>query len=153
MSDETDQEHVVRNVDELKALIGQEITTGQWVELTQDLVDGFVAATSMPPIQATSVDRMVVPGYFLLSAGGIIGRNAQRVRIDLGGRLTVNYGLNQVRFPMTVHVGQRVRARTTLLKVDEIDHRAVQLTRLNTIDIDGETEPACVAESLMRVYF
>jgi acyl dehydratase len=160
MGDETEHERVVRSLDELKALLGQEIAVGQWVELTQDLVDRFVEATAVPSIESAGVDRSdptatgsVVPGYFLLSAGAILGRGRQGITIDLGGKLSVNYGMNRVRFPAPVHVGQRVRLRTTLLNIEEIDHRAIQITRLQTIEIEGERELACVAETLGRVYF
>jgi acyl dehydratase len=152
MSDGTEDERVIRSVDELKTLIGQEISIGEWVELTQDMVDQFVASTSVDQSNL-SMDQTIVPGYFLLSAGSIIGRGRRGITIDLGGKLSVNYGMNQVRFPAPVRVGQRVRVRSTLHDVEEIDHRAVQMTRIQTIEIEGEDEPACVAETLGRVYF
>lgn len=159
MADETDHGHVVRSLDELKELVGREIAVGQWVELKQDLVDRFVEATSIRQGDTASTHRRdqpassTVPNLFLLSAGAILGRGRQGITIDLGGKLSVNYGMNRVRFPSPVHVGQRVRTRTTLLNVEEIDHRAVQITRLQTIDIEGGAEPACVAETVGRIYF
>lgn len=157
MGEGTEHERVVRSLDEVKTLIGQEISVGQWVELTQEMVDRFAESTSTQPAGAApgipGQDRTVVPGYFLLSAGSILGRGRQGIAIDLGGKLQVNYGMNRVRFPTPVHVGQRVRTRTTLVSVEEIDQRAVQMTRLLTIDIEGESEPACVAETLGRTYF
>jgi acyl dehydratase len=75
------------------------------------------------------------------------------VKVNLGGRMGVNYGLNKVRFPAPVRVGRRIRLRTTLLAVEEIGDRAVQTTNLNTIEVEGEEKPACVAESIGRTYF
>ncbi len=152
MNDGPESERVVRSLDELQALVGQEISVGPWVELTQEMVDRFLASTSADQSDLP-VDRTIVPGYFLLSAGGILASGAQGIKIDLGGKLSVNYGMNRVRFPSPVHVGQRVRVRTSIAKVEQIDQRAVQTTRLQTIDIEGESEPACVAETLGRVYF
>lgn len=154
MGDETETEHkrVVRSLDELKTLLGREIAVGEWVELTQDHVDGFIAATSADQSRQTSAGS-AVPGFFLLSAGGILGHGRRGITVDLGGKLTVNYGMNRVRFPAPVHVGQRIRTRTKLLNVEEIDHRAIQITRLQTIEIEGESEPACVAETVGRIYF
>ncbi len=149
MNDGPETERVVRSLDELQALVGQEISVGPWVEVTQEMVDRFRASTSAD----LSVDRTIVPGYFLLSAGGILASGSNGIRIDLGGKLSVNYGMNRVRFPAPVHVGQRVRVRTTIANVEQIDQRAIQTTRLQTIDIEGESEPACVAETLGRVYF
>jgi acyl dehydratase len=75
------------------------------------------------------------------------------LEVRLGGRLGVNYGLNRVRFPAPVRVGKRVRLRSTLLAVEEIGDKAVQLTHRQTIEIEGEERPACVAETVSRVYF
>jgi acyl dehydratase len=75
------------------------------------------------------------------------------VRFELGGRMGVNYGLNKVRFPAPVRVGKRVRMRTTLVNVEPIGEAAVQITSQQTIEIEGEVKPACVAETLGRTYF
>jgi acyl dehydratase len=161
---EAPPERTVRSVAELRALIGQEIALGQWVEITRQMVDDFNAATgggsSATPAAGPAAqpgqdrpDDAAVPVLFLLSAGAILGRGRRGVAVNLGGKLSVNYGLNRARFPAPVRVGQRVRTRTSLVDVEEIDHRAVQITRRQTIEIEGESEPACVAETLGRVYF
>ena len=67
-------------------------------------------------------------------------------------KLTVNYGLNRVRLPSPVKVGARIRARSTLQEVSEVSG-GLQLVRLVTIDIEGGEKPACVAESVRRLYF
>ncbi|HEX5506511.1 MAG TPA: hypothetical protein VFW96_28100 [Thermomicrobiales bacterium] len=161
---EAPPERIVRSVAELQALLGQELARGQWVEITQRLIDDFNAATGGDPSATPAAeptarpgrdrpDDAVVPGFFLLAAGALLGRGRRGVAVDLGGKLTVNYGLNRARFPAPVRVGQRVRTRTTLVAVEELDHRAVQITRRQTIEIEGESEPACVAETVGRVYF
>ncbi|MGI8854710.1 MAG: MaoC family dehydratase, partial [Thermomicrobiales bacterium] len=68
-------------------------------------------------------------------------------------RMGVNYGLNKVRFISPVRVGKRIRMRSKLLAVDEIGDRAVQMTSEQTIEIEGEEKPACIAETLGRTYF
>jgi acyl dehydratase len=69
-----------------------------------------------------------------------------------GLRLTVNYGLNRVRFPAPVKAGSRIRARTTMKEVTEASG-GLQVVRVVTIDIEGEDKPACVAETVSRLYF
>ncbi|HEY8292890.1 MAG TPA: dehydratase, partial [Thermomicrobiales bacterium] len=64
-----------------------------------------------------------------------------------------NYGLNRVRFVSPVRVGKRIRMRSKLLNVEEIGDRAVQMTSEQTIEVEGEEKPACVAETLGRTYF
>jgi acyl dehydratase len=56
-----------------------------------------------------------------------------------------------VRFPAPVPVGSRIRAHTTVTKVEKTGE-AVQFTYLITVELDGNDKPACVAEFLARVY-
>jgi acyl dehydratase len=65
---------------------------------------------------------------------------------------TVNYGLNRVRFPAAVRAGARVRARSTLKEVKDVPG-GVEVVRSITVDVEGSEKPACVAESVSRLYF
>ena len=65
----------------------------------------------------------------------------------------VNYGLDKVRFPSPVKVDSRVRARRTLGSVERKAPNTLQLKQVVTIEIEGETKPACVAESLTRLIY
>jgi acyl dehydratase len=64
----------------------------------------------------------------------------------------INYGLDKLRFPNAVKSGSRVRARCVLLKLEEVTG-GLQLTEQYTVEIEGESKPACVAEAIMRAYF
>jgi acyl dehydratase len=64
----------------------------------------------------------------------------------------VNYGLNRVRFPAPVKAGARIRARSTLKEVAEVAG-GLQIVREVTVEIEGGDKPACVAETVSRLYF
>ena len=66
-------------------------------------------------------------------------------------RMAINYGLDRVRFITPVPVGSRVRARTVLRDVSEVQGGIQAKTEI-TIEIDGSDKPACVAETLARFY-
>jgi len=68
-----------------------------------------------------------------------------------GFSFAVNYGLNKVRFPAPLPVGNRVRMRMTVLAVDDVLGGA-QITMKLTFESEGALKPVCVAESLTRVY-
>ena len=74
----------------------------------------------------------------------------QLVRFE-GFAFAVNYGLNRVRFPAPLPVGNRVRMRISLVAVDEVLGGA-QITMKLTFEGEGALKPVCVAESLTRVY-
>ena len=153
---------VVTSVAELKELIGQEIGLSDWLEITQERVNQFADATGdhqyihVDPERAkqTFFGGTVAHGYLTLSLIPYLGgMRMSGVRMQLGGRMGVNYGLNRVRFISPVHVGKRIRMRTKLLAVEEIGDRAVQTTSEQTIEVEGQEKPACVAETIGRTYF
>ena len=160
MSDTT-AERTVTTVEELKTLIGQEIGVSDWLEITQERVNQFADATGdhqyihVDPERAktTFFGGTIAHGYLTLSLIPALSGTRQGVKINLGGKMGVNYGLNKVRFTAPVPVGKRIRSRTTLLAVEEIGDRAVQTTNQVLIEVEGVEKPACIAETLGRTYF
>ncbi len=160
MSDTT-SERVVTTVEELKGLVGQEIGVSDWLEITQERVNQFADATGdhqyihVDPERAktTFFGGTIAHGYLTLSLIPYLSSKRQGVKIDLGGKMGVNYGLNKVRFTSPVPVGKRIRSRTTLLAVEEIGDRAIQTTNQVLIEVEGGDKPACIAETLGRTYF
>ena len=157
-----DTGRVVTTVAELKELIGQETGVSEWLEITQERVNLFADATGdhqyihVDPERAskTFFGGTIAHGYLTLSLLPYLsGMRQSGIKISLGGKMGVNYGLNKVRFISPVHVGKRIRMRTVLLAVEEIGDRAVQTTNQQTIEIEGEAKPACIAETLGRTYF
>ncbi|MBB5375823.1 acyl dehydratase [Deinococcus metalli] len=145
--------------DELAAHVGQPVALSEWIEITQDRIDAFADATGdhqfihVDPERAAQgpFGTTIAHGFLTLSllAGDFMTRGGAP-HID-GARLTVNYGLNRVRFITPVRVGARLRNRAVLQAAEPGDGY-VQITVLNTIEIDGEARPACTAESVFRVY-
>ncbi len=147
---------------DLTAQIGQEIQVGDWLTITQAMVDQFAAVTRdqqwihVDPVRAQAESPFgatVAHGYFTLALIPYLtdSDQAQAERYP-DKKLGVNYGLNKARFPHPVLVGARIRARTTLLRVEEIQN-ALQIVNQVTIEIEHQPKPACVAETLSRIYF
>jgi acyl dehydratase len=90
----------------------------------------------------------VAHGFLTLSLLPLFGRSSYKVG---GVRMTVNYGLNRVRFPAPVPVGSRLRAHYKLLSVDPIEG-GVQVVTEVTVEREGHAKPVCVAESVGRYY-
>ncbi len=64
----------------------------------------------------------------------------------------INYGLNRVRFPNAVPVGSRVRLVLKLLQLRELAD-ALEIEYECTVELEGQTKPACVAAWLLRIYW
>lgn len=144
---------------QLPEKVGQELAVSDWVEVTQARIDLFAEATGdhqfihVDPEKAAQgpFGTTVAHGFMSLSmlAGDFLsGGGMPEIS---GAKMLLNYGLNRVRFPSPVRVGSRLRSRATLQSVEQ-GQGFLQLTVLNTIEIEGESKPACTAESLFRVY-
>ncbi|MCP4246729.1 MAG: MaoC family dehydratase, partial [bacterium] len=95
----------------------------------------------------------VAHGYLTLSLIPYLGGAVQDGKPRYPeAKLAVNYGVNRVRFPNPVKVGSRVRAHTELAGVEEVKG-GVQILEKMTVEIENEVKPACVAETVLRLYF
>jgi acyl dehydratase len=140
-------------IEELEAAVGQELGTTDWLEVDQERVDRFADATG--DHQWIHVDQQraaagpfggtIAHGYLTLALIPMLSGQIFTVETP-GARL--NYGLNKVRFPMPVRVGARIRARATIVSLTDVP-AGKQLTVSYTIEVDGETKPACVAETVV----
>ena len=138
-----------------------ELGTSDWLEVTQERVNLFADATGDHQYIHVDPDRAsqtffggtIAHGYLTLSLIPELNKTRSGVQIDLGGKMAVNYGVNKVRFPAPVRVGSKIRLRTTLSDVQEIGDDAVQMTYQQTMEVEDEDKPACVAETIGRVYF
>jgi acyl dehydratase len=64
----------------------------------------------------------------------------------------INYGVNKVRFMNMVPVGCKIRAKSSVEKIRKRSD-AVQVIGQTTVEIEGETKPACVIETVSFFYF
>jgi acyl dehydratase len=148
---------------DLQSKVGTETHVGEWLTIDQARIDAFAAATldnqwiHVDPERAARESPFggpVAHGYLTLS---LIPHLAGRVNAEKppypGIKLSVNYGLNRVRFPHPVVAGSRIRARTELVSVEEVTGNGLQMVSKITIEIDGADKPACVAETVSRMYF
>ena len=146
----------VTSIEQLKGYIGQEIAVSPWLLVTQEMVDRFADATGdhqfihVDPERAkeTPFGGTIAHGYYTLS---LAPKLSDEIMSFEGFAFGVNYGLNRVRFPAPLPVGQKVRMRATLASVDEIPG-GVQATLNLTFEVEGGEKPVCVAESLVRLY-
>jgi acyl dehydratase len=153
----------ITNFDQLKGWVGREVFVGQWVPVTQEMVDKFAEATGdsqfihVDPELAreTSFGGTIAHGYLTLALlAGFLSRERQGPQLILGERMRVNYGLNRVRFMGHVPVGRSIRARVRLLQVENDPTGAwTQVFYEQTVELEGSNRPAMVAETITRFYF
>lgn len=143
---------IINGISELDSLVGSEIGVGEWFEIAQDQVTAFADATHdhqwihVDPRRAADgpYGATVAHGYLTLSLLPFLAHKIYKVS---GLRMTVNYGLNKVRFPSPVRVGSRVRDRLTLVSLTPTSQGGQAVFR-HHVEIDGEARPGCVAETV-----
>ena len=68
-----------------------------------------------------------------------------------GASTSVNYGLDRLRFPAPLRVGDRFRAVAQLTEAKEIEG-GVQIKVVAAIEVEDGPKPALVADCLFRYY-
>lgn len=142
------------HLQDLAALVGSELGVSDWVTVEQPRIDLFAQATGdhqwihCDPERAAQgpYGTTVAHGFLTLSLLPELARTAFAID-DV--RMSINYGLNKVRFPAPVKCGARLRGRFRLTGFDPLPGGA-QLTGEVTMEVDGGDKPVCVAESVAR---
>lgn len=142
------------NPEALRAAIGEEIGVGDWVTVDQARIDAFAEATGdrqwihVDPARAareSPYGATVAHGYLTLA---LVPAFIAAARELPGVRLSLNYGLNRVRFPAPVVVGARLRGRVTLASVEDVPDGARVVYGV-VAEIEGGKKPALVVEAVV----
>ena len=145
-------------LDAYKAMVGHEAGVSDWILVDQAKIDAFAAVTGdhqfihVDPVAAaqTPFGTTIAHGYLTLSLLSVMGYEGMPA-ID-GAKMGVNYGMNKLRFMAPVKSGSRIRGRFSLAALDQRTDGGWQSTVAVTVEIEGETKPALVAEWLTLVY-
>ncbi|MFZ0417004.1 MAG: MaoC family dehydratase [Candidatus Sulfotelmatobacter sp.] len=176
----------IDSLNSLKQFEGREFPATEWFVIAQDRIQKFADATEdrqwihVNPERAQSESPFggsVAHGFLTLSLLSHFLKQA--IHIRSGVAMSVNYGLNKVRFPSPVRAGSAVRARVTLLsaklpekesgesmkeEVAEFAEKEVgEFTKKDSrgfvdaaflihVASDSAEKPCCVAEWLIRYY-
>ena len=133
----------------LDDLVGVELGPTAWIEVTQERIDAFAAATDDPqwihvdPARAAEgpFGTTIAHGFLTLS---LCVPMLYEV-LPQEGAMAVNYGTNRVRFPAPVPSGSRVRGRFRVLEVEQTP-RGARATIEASVEGEGQAKPVCVAE-------
>ncbi len=144
---------VFTTFDELTDAVGEELGSTDWLEITQERVDAFADATGDHQWIHVDVEKAkdgpfggtIAHGHLTLSL--IPQFTPELFRLDTPGA-KLNYGVNKVRFPNPVKVGSKIRATAQIADVSDVPAGKQMVTRY-TVEIDGESKPACVAETVV----
>ncbi|QCX00870.1 MaoC family dehydratase [Aggregatimonas sangjinii] len=143
---------------EFRELEGKELPTGDWLSVTQDMINDFAKATM--DFQWIHVDvekaekyspfkKPVAHGFMSVSLlAKMLGDVIKVKSVQMG----VNYGLNKVRFPAPVLVDSRLRLVSRISNIEEYGDTGLKITWNCTVEMEGSEKPACAAEFLSLMF-
>jgi acyl dehydratase len=149
---------IIESVEDLKSFVGKDVGVSDWHLVTQEEVDLFAKATGDNQWIHTDPERAekespygstIAHGYFTISLAPAF--RAQVVEVK-NAKMTINYGLNKLRFPAPLPIGKKVRMQAALVSADDVKNGIQTVWKL-TFEVEDEEKPACVAEAVYRYMF
>jgi acyl dehydratase len=142
---------------DVKAHIGKQIGTSEWVLVDQPMIDRFAEATGDHQWIHVDVERAkrempggktIAHGWLTLSLVPRLASTLYRVKHRSRG---INYGANRVRFTGMVPAGSRIRLRLAIKTVEPVEG-GVRTTSSGTMELEGSDRPVLVAETIGVTY-
>ncbi|MCU1732293.1 MULTISPECIES: MaoC family dehydratase [unclassified Pseudomonas] len=136
---------------------GLDLGRTEWLTIDQARIDLFAEATGdhqwihVDPERAASgpFGVCIAHGYLTQSLANLFLPQLMTLENMAMG---VNYGSDRVRFPAPVRVGARVRGHGLILRVESLGE-AVQAVVRVSVEIEGESRPGCVVDTISRYTF
>ena len=140
--------------DQLASFVDKTRGPSEWLEITQEQVNQFADVTfdqqfiHVDPEAAakTPFGGTIAHGYLTMSL--LSHMQGQMHVMPENTAMGVNYGINKLRFLQPVKVGQRIRGRSVPKSFEEKGSNQVLGTFEITVEIEGESKPALIAEVL-----
>lgn len=149
----------------IKDHVGLDNGTGDWFEVTQELINQFADVTHDHQFIHVDPDRAAAGPFGTTIAHGFLTLSllvhlqaslkggAERSAPNFAGMVAgVNYGFDKIRFINPVKVNSRIRAKSVTKEI-ELKGNAINMTNTLTVEIDGEDKPALVADWITRMVF
>ena len=141
-------------LDDIRARVGSEIGTSDWILVGQDRITEFAETTEdrqfihIDPAAAaqTPFGGTIAHGFLSLSLLSRMAADVMQVPDTI--TMAVNYGLDRVRFIAPVRAGSRVRGHFTLDAVEDKAPGQLLMRHSVIVEIENEPKPALTAQWL-----
>ena len=148
----------ITNIEALKEMVNQPLPEGEWITVTQEMINAFARATldfqwiHIDVERAKKESPFKVPiahGFMSVSLLSKMIEDAIHVN---SAKMGVNYGLNKVRFPHPVAVNSKLRLNGQINKVEEYGDNGAKIFWGCVVEIEGVEKPACVGEFITLLF-
>lgn len=141
--------------EKLPRYAGRKLGVSDWIPVTQAEVNAYADATNDHQWFCEDSERAkrespygaaVAPGYFILA---LVPGLLKQIWYVAGAQMAVNYGINRLRFPGPLLVGERARLHATLVRAAET-RGGREVTLDLVVEASGQAKPVCVATVVYR---
>ena len=148
----------LENLDAFRAMEGQPFPNGDWLVITQEMINDFAKATmdfqwihvDVEKAEKQSPFKKPVAHGFLSVA--LLSKLLGDILHVKSATLGVNYGLNKVRFPSPVLVDSRVRLTGGIQVIEPYGETGLKITWNCLVELEGSVKPACAAELISLMF-
>jgi len=149
---------ICKNFDEFKTYQGKSLPVGDWITVTQDMINAFAETTQDFQWVHVDVERANKESPFkkTIAHGFLSVSLLSKMLMDLvlveSAVMGVNYGLNKVRFPSPVPVDSAIRLHSSIQKTEPYAENGLKITWDCLLEIQNHEKPACVAEFVSLLF-
>jgi len=142
---------------QLNDFVGTTIGAGDWLTLDQTMINAFADLTGDHQWIHVDTERAAreMPGGKTIAHGflvlALLGRLMPPLYEVRGASRILNYGSDRLRFLNVVPAGACVRASITFKSVESVPGGRKCVTE-TSIEVQGQSKPALVAESIFLYY-
>ncbi len=148
----------IENFEAFRELEGKQLPQGDWMTVTQEMINDFARATGdfqwihVDVEKATKYSPFKKPVAHGFMSVSIISKMLEELIHVKSAQMGVNYGLNKVRFPNPVLVDSELRLVGKISKIEDYGDTGLKITWHCTVEIRGAEKPACVAEFISLMF-
>ena len=149
---------VIQNVAALADLVDRELGTTDWIEVSQERIDAFAAATGDRQWIHCDVERAqrespfkstIAHGYLSVALTPVL---LPQLLIVKNCRTVINRGIEKMRLSTPVLAGSRIRMSAIVKDARKVPRGGVRATISVRFEVDGSDKPACYGV-VTYVYF
>ncbi len=144
--------------DAFRELEGQQLPVGDWMNVSQEMINDFAKATGdfqwihVDVEKATKYSPFKKPVAHGFMSVSLISKMLEDLIEVKSAKMGVNYGLNKVRFPSPVLVNSRLRLVVSVSNIENYGDTGLKITWNCQVEIEGSEKPACAAEFLSLMF-
>ncbi len=149
---------IFKDLSEFRTHQGKALPTGEWLTITQEMINDFAKATLdfqwihvnvEKATEHSPFKKPVAHGFMSVSLlAKMLGDLFEVKSVQMG----VNYGLNKVRFPNPVLVESKLRLKAKVAAIEEYGDNGLKITWECSVEIQDVDKPACVAEFISLMF-